>query len=140
MGGPRRRERFRLGERCLVDESGEEEVHERGESARGLRATLYDAGEGSGENGAVGQTDVSEQSERWRLIDWFVGGRIISRTRTRRLAFVYVRAYASRAEYARPRPRAEISNVAMSTGAARTDARTECVTVVRIRRARWNTV
>lgn len=33
-------------------------------------------------DGGTGQPDVSEQSERWRLIDWFVGGRIISRTRT----------------------------------------------------------
>lgn len=33
-------------------------------------------------DGGTGQLDVSEQSERWRLIDWFVGGRIISRTRT----------------------------------------------------------
>lgn len=32
-------------------------------------------------DGGAGQTDVSEQSERWRLIDWFVGGRIISRAR-----------------------------------------------------------
>lgn len=103
-----------------------------------------------GEDGAgtAGQTDVSEQSERWRLIDWFVGGRIISRTRTRRLAFVYVRACVRTHRgltmlYARPRPRAEISNVAMSTGAARTDARTELRsggTYVRVRRARWNTV
>lgn len=31
-------------------------------------------------------TNVSEQSERWRLIDWFVGGRIISRLLTVRTA------------------------------------------------------
>lgn len=43
-----------------------------------------DLGDGERRNGGTGQTDVSEQSERWRLIDWFVGGRIISRTRTGR--------------------------------------------------------
>lgn len=54
------------------------ERHRGGEASirggRQWRATRRDGG--------AGQTDVSEQSERWRLIDWFVGGRIISRTRT----------------------------------------------------------
>lgn len=79
-----------------------------------MRATRRDGG--------AGQTDVSEQSERWRLIDWFVGGRIISRTRTapthcaeRLIALMAsLRVRVSRAICERPRPRAEISNVAMS--------------------------
>lgn len=59
-----------VGERSLGGEEsggGGEGNESEGERRRGGRA---------------GQTDVSEQSERWRLIDWFVGGRIISRTRT----------------------------------------------------------
>lgn len=83
-------------------------------SGGGWWATRRDSG--------TGQSNVSEQSERWRLIDWFVGGRIISRTRTaptylmrawsrswHRFVYVY------HGQYERPRPRAEISNVAMST-------------------------
>lgn len=57
----------------------------RDREARGAEEDIY-GGRGvreqRGETAGAGQRDVSEQSERWRLIDWFVGGRIISRTRT----------------------------------------------------------
>lgn len=74
-------------------------------------------------DGGTGQPDVSEQSERWRLIDWFVGGRIISRTRTAPTHLMHAWSarswhrfvYVYHGQYERPRPRAEISNVAMST-------------------------
>lgn len=75
-------------------------------------------------DGGTGQPNVSEQSERWRLIDWFVGGRIISRSRTRTAPTYLMHAwsrswhrfmYVYHGQYKRPRPRAEISNVAMST-------------------------
>lgn len=96
-------------------------------STSGRRAESRSTKNGGGwwatkRDGGTGQSNVSEQSERWRLIDWFVGGRIISRTRTaptylmrawsrswHRFVYVY------HGQYERPRPRAEISNVAMST-------------------------
>lgn len=96
-------------------------------STSGRRAESRSTKSGGGwwatkRDGGTGQSNVSEQSERWRLIDWFVGGRIISRTRTaptylmrawsrswHRFVYVY------HGQYERPRPRAEISNVAMST-------------------------
>jgi len=60
---------------------------------------------GEGRNGGAGQTDVSEQSERWRLIDWFVGGRIISRTRSER-ASALDRAHGIASVYVYPYERA----------------------------------
>jgi len=60
---------------------------------------------GEERSGGAGQTDVSEQSERWRLIDWFVGGRIISRTRSER-ASALDRAHGIASVYVYPYERA----------------------------------
>lgn len=62
--------RFRCGGAAIERRDERRKIY----TGRGTRATRR--------NGGAGQRDVSEQSERWRLIDWFVGGRIISRTRT----------------------------------------------------------
>ena len=78
--------------------------------------------------------DVSEQSERWRLIDWFVGGCIISWTTDWSTIHISTCAYKLTRMIERKttsesykerethiyaildaRSRAEISNIAMST-------------------------
>lgn len=109
---PVRRSRDREARRAEEDIYGER-------AGRGTRATRR--------NGGAGQRDVSEQSERWRLIDWFVGGRIISRTRTApthcarlitivtSLTYVCVYVCIYHGQYERPGRGRKLVMLAMST-------------------------
>lgn len=108
--------------RAWVSGIGPLPVGERSLGRRGVEEADGTSNERGERDGGTGQPDVSEQSERWRLIDWFVGGRIISRTRTapthlmRAWSRLWHRfMYVYHGQYERPRPRAEISNVAIST-------------------------